>query len=148
MQIRQAISADIGSIQRVRQVVRENRLSDPSLVPDEDVEDYICKRGRGWVAIIDGLIIGFSIVSVTDQNVWALFVDPDFEGRGAGRALHDVMMDWYFNQTESLIWLSTAPGTRAEQFYREAGWQQNGLYGKGEIRFEMNKKDWLSIDES
>ena len=145
MLIREATTNDIGQIQRVRHAVKENRLSDPSLVPDADVEDYICRRGRGWVAEIDGRIIGFSIVSIPDQNVWALFVDPDYEGRGAGRQLHDVMIDWYFSQTESAVWLGTSPGTRAEQFYRKAGWRQNGMNGKDELKFEMDRNDWLSI---
>lgn len=147
MKIRQAVTADIGSIQRVRHAVKENRLSDPSLVPDADVEDYISRRGRGWVALSGDRIIGFSIVSVTDHNVWALFIDPEYEGRGAGRLLHDVMMEWYFSQTDSTAWLSTSPGTRAEGFYRKAGWIQNGSHGKGEIRFEMSRTTWLSIHD-
>lgn len=142
MLIRQATTADIPQIQVVRNAVRENRLSDPRLVPDEDVEDYITRRGRGWVCEEDGRITGFSIVSVMDKNVWALFIDPVHERKGTGRRLHDVMMDWYFSQTKDTAWLSTAPGTRAEGFYRKAGWQEKGVYGKGEIKFEMSYAGW------
>ena len=138
MIIREATIADIPSIQLVRNAVRENRLSDPSLVPDKDVEDYIMRRGRGWVAEEDDQVLGFSIVSVIDRNIWALFVHPDHEQKGLGRQLHDIMMNWYFTQTDQSVWLSTAPGTRAEQFYRKAGWKETGIYGKGEIRFEMD----------
>ena len=138
MIIREATIADIPSIQLVRNAVRENRLSDPSLVPDKDVEDYIIRRGRGWVAEEDDQVLGFSIVSVIDRNIWALFVHPDHEQKGLGRQLHDIMMNWYFTQTDQSVWLSTAPGTRAEQFYRKAGWKETGIYGKGEIRFEMD----------
>ena len=140
--IRQAFVNDIPQIQFVRNAVKENTLSDPGLVPDADVEDYILRRGRGWVWEEAGRIIGFSIVSVSDQNVWALFVEPGQDKKGIGRALHDMMMDWYFSQTDQPIWLSTSPGTRAEGFYRKAGWQETGLYGKGEIRFEMNRFQW------
>jgi GNAT superfamily N-acetyltransferase len=145
MKLREAIPEDIPGIQKVRNAVKENRLSDPALVPDHDVLDYITRRGRGWVAEENGTIIGFSIVSLIDKNVWALFVDPSAEKKGAGRELHDRMLDWYFSQTNAAIWLSTAPGTRAEGFYRKAGWTETGIYGKGEIKFEMSAADWKRL---
>jgi GNAT superfamily N-acetyltransferase len=143
MIIREATEKDVTQIQFVRNSVTENTLSDPALVPDSDCIDYITRRGRGWVCEIDDKIVGFSIVSVLDKNVWALFLHPSFEGKGIGRKLHDVMMDWYFTQTKETIWLSTSPGTRAEQFYRKAGWIEKGLYGKGEILFEMNEEQLI-----
>ena len=148
MNFRQALVTDIPQIQIVRNAVKENMLSDPSLVPDADVEDYILRRGRGWVAEKDGRVLGFSIVSVKDHNVWALFVLPGFEKMGIGRFLHDTMMNWYFQQTGHAIWLSTGPATRAEGFYRKAGWQETGIHGKGEIRFEMTKTAWQSAPNS
>lgn len=122
-------------------------LSDPGKVTDKDVEDYITKRGKGWVCEIDNSIVGFAIVSVTDHNVWALFILPGFEQRGIGRRLHNEMMDWYFSQTGEIIWLSTEPGTRAETFYRMAGWREAGIYGRGEIKFEMTSKEWMQIEK-
>ena len=142
MLFREAQKKDIPQIQSVRNAVKENRLSDPVLVPDSDVEDYITRRGKGWVCEIDNSVVGFSIVSVTDRNVWALFIRPGYERMGIGKKLHNEMMNWYFNQTNEPIWLSTAPGTRAEMFYRKAGWKETGPYGKGEIKFEMTAKDW------
>lgn len=139
MIIREATISDIPGIQIVRNSVRENRLSDPALVPDSDVEDYIMRRGKGWVSEENSQITGFSIVSVIDRNIWALFVHPDHEGKGIGRQLHDIMLSWYFSQTNETIWLSTAPGTRAEKFYRKAGWKETGSYGKGEIKFELEQ---------
>ena len=144
MAIRQAAISDIKQIQQVRNAVKENTLSNPSLVTDDDLMDYLTRRGRGWVYEVEEVITGFSIISLIDQNVWALFVHPDFESRGIGRLLHDEMMNWYFANTDKLVWLSTSPGTRAENFYRKAGWKENGIYGKGEIKFEMSKEDWKS----
>ncbi|MBL7739414.1 MAG: GNAT family N-acetyltransferase [Chitinophagaceae bacterium] len=142
MLFREANAADIPLIQKVRNSVKENMLSDPALVPDRDVEDYITRRGKGWVCEVNDVIVAFAIVSVTDNNVWALFVQPGFDKMGIGKRLHDDMMNWYFNQTKKTIWLSTSPGTRAEAFYRKAGWKETGLYGKGEIKFEMNADEW------
>ena len=145
MKIRFAEIKDIEQIQVVRNLVKENRLSDPALVPDSDVKDYITRRGKGWVCEIGESIIGFAIADLIENNIWALFVHPDFEKMGAGKKLHDVMMNWYFANADKPVWLGTAPNTRAEKFYREAGWKEIGIHGKGEIKFEMTKEDWRSL---
>ena len=142
MKIRDAIIEDITRIQLVRNAVKENTLSDPALVSDEDCKQFMTVRGKGWVCETGDRIVGFSIVDLTENNIWALFVHPDFEKQGIGKQLHDRMLDWYFNQTAQTVWLGTAPGTRAELFYRKAGWQETGWHGKGEIKFEMSVNQW------
>ncbi|MDB5197832.1 MAG: family N-acetyltransferase [Flaviaesturariibacter sp.] len=141
MNYREATIADIPRIQVVRHLVKENTLSDPALVPDSDVEDYITRRGKGWVCEVAGVIVGFAIADLQDHSVWALFLQPEFEGKGIGRELHRLMLDWYFSQTKETCWLTTAPGTRAEYFYRKAGWKDCGMQ-KRELRFEMTAVDW------
>lgn len=145
MKIRVAEIEDISQIQVVRNLVQENRLSDPALVPDSDVEDYMTRRGKGWVCEINDEVVGFAIADLVDNNIWALFIHPGFERIGIGKKLHDEMMNWYFSMTDKTAWLGTAPGTRAEMFYRKAGWKEVGLHGKGEIKFEMSKNDWMSL---
>ena len=142
MIFRTARVEDIPQIQIVRHAVKENTLSDPALVSDQDCADYITVRGKGWVCEINGQIAGFAIADLQENNIWALFVRPELEGKGIGKRLHDTMLDWYFAQTQITVWLGTAPGTRAEQFYRKSGWQETGIHGKGEIRFEMPYQLW------
>ena len=142
MTIRQAVIPDIKQIQSVRNSVTENTLSNPDLVKDKDGEEFISQRGKGWVCEIDNEIVGFSIVDLKDKNVWALFLRPEFEKQGFGRKLHDIMLNWYFEQTKTNIWLGTSPNTRAEIFYRKAGWTEIGTHGNGEIKFEMSYKNW------
>ena len=125
--IRAATIADIAQMQIVRHLVKENILSNPALVTDEDCEDYLTRKGKGWVCESNGSVIGFAVADLVDKNIWALFVHPEFEGRGIGKKLHNMMLDWYFNQTKQTVWLSTAPGTRAEKFYRK-GWLERGWY--------------------
>ena len=144
MTLREARVTDIPQIQAVRNSVEENTLSDPALVTDKDCETYLVDRGKGWVCEMDGKIVGFAIADLIDHNVWALFVQPGFDKMGIGKRLHDDMLDWYFAQTSTTIWLGTAPATRAEKFYRKAGWQEVGIHGKGEIKFEMTAADWKS----
>ena len=119
MKIRVAEVRDISQIQVVRNLVKENQLSDPALVPDSDVEDYMNRRGRGWVCEIDEQIVGFAIADLVENNIWALFIHPDFERMGIGKKLHDEMLNWYFSQTDKTVWLGTSPKTRAELFYRK-----------------------------
>ena len=138
MVFRKATIADVPQIQIVRHAVKENRLSNPALVTDEDCKIYITEKGRGWVCEIENRIVGFSIADLKDKNIWALFVHPEFDGKGIGKKLHDTMLDWYFNQTKETVWLSTAPNTRAEKFYRKAGWNEVGKHGNNEIKFEMS----------
>jgi hypothetical protein len=52
------------------------------------------------------------------------------------------MLDWYFNQKKETVWLGTGPDTRAETFYRKAGWKERGKRPNGEIKFEMTYADW------
>ena len=127
--------------------MHENILSDPALVTDADCAEYLETRGRGWVCEVEQEIVGFAIADLRDHNVWALFVTPDFEHRGIGKKLHDLMLNWYFNKTNVKIWLGTAPATRAEKFYRKAGWTENGLHEKGEIKFEMQYETWKKLNQ-
>ncbi|MFN0083289.1 MAG: GNAT family N-acetyltransferase [Ferruginibacter sp.] len=139
---REAEPADIKQIQFVRNAVNENRLSDPALVPDQDVEEYMTKRGKGWVCEADNKIVGFAIVDLIENNVWALFVLPEFEAKGIGKKLHQMMMEWYFLHTKEKIWLGTDPNSRAYRFYQMQGWKEVGVHGNGEIKFEMDISTW------
>jgi len=147
MLFREAISDDIPQMQTVRNSVKENMLSDPALVPDKDYDEYMNVRGNGWVCEISGKVVGFAIVDLKENNVWALFVLPGYEGRGIGKQLHDMMLDWYFEETKKTIWLGTAFYTRAEKFYRMQGWKEAGTHGSKEIKFEMSVDDWFALSQ-
>ena len=144
MIFREAHINDIKQIQVVRNAVKENTLSDPALVTDADCQEYLFNRGKGWVCLTEKVVVGFSIVDLKDKNIWALFVHPDYEKKGIGKRLHDTMLEWYFKQTKENVCLGTSPKTRAEKFYRMQGWNEVGVHGKGEIKFEMSYEQWSS----
>jgi len=77
--------------------------------------------------------------------IWALFIDPEFEKKGIGQKLHKIMMGWYFSQTKETVWLGTDINTRAEKFYRKAGWTEVGLIGTNVVKFEMICEDWINF---
>ena len=143
MNFRQAIPEDIPQIQIVRNSVKENHLSNPNLIPDDLVEEFITKRGKGFACEIDKKIVGFSIVDFVENNVWALFLLQEFEGKGIGKKLHQLMLDEYFSKTKETIWLSTEVNSRAEIFYKKQGWKNAGFHGN-EVKFEMSFEDWKS----
>lgn len=137
MHIREATRADIPRLQQIRAAVRENVLRNQSLVQRHDYEDHIDGRGRTWVAELDGDIVGFSSADGQTATIWALFVDPAHERRGAGRALLAPAVAWLFERGAATVSLGTEPGTRAERFYRAAGWHAHGLSKSGELQLSL-----------
>jgi len=142
MLFREAKIEDIKQIQIVRNSVKENTLSNPDLVTDKDCEEFLTVRGKGWVCEINMQIVGFAIADLKENNIWALFLNPEFEGRGIGKKLQKIMLDWYFSTGKENVWLGTSPNTRAEKFYLKSGWTKNGMHGKNEVKFEMSKIQW------
>ena len=135
--------SDIKQIQIVRHLVKENTLSNPNLVPDNDVAYYISEKGRGWICEVEGKVVGFSIIDLLENSVWALFVHPKFAEQGIGKELHRLMIVWYFQQTKKNVVLGTAPNTRAEIFYGLQGWTIVGTYPNGETKFELDYQRWI-----
>jgi GNAT superfamily N-acetyltransferase len=136
--LRVAVRDDITPIQRVRHAVRENRLTS-RVITDDEVREHLEVLGRGWVVELDGTVRAFAIGNRRTANVWALFVEQGHERCGFGRQLHDTMMAWFWAEGVPRVWLSTGAGTRAEAFYRAAGWRDAGLTARGEVRFEMER---------
>lgn len=136
--LRQAVRNDIPGMHRVRLAVRENRLTSTAIREEHYVPE-IEVTGRGWVVTEAGSVVAFAVGNRATQNIWALFVDPECEGRGYGRRLHDAMVDWLFAQGVPFVWLSTSPGTRAQRFYEVAGWKFCRVLPNGERYYELRR---------
>ena len=120
---RQASVYDIPAMSRIRLSVLENRLHDPARITPQMYADFLEKDGRGWVAQVDGDIVAFSYANRIDGSIWALFVDPRFEGQGLGKELLARASGWLFSLGFRRVTLSTRTLTRAAQFYTRLGWQ-------------------------
>ena len=147
-EIRVATLENVPAMRAIRLAVRENALSDPAKVRPSDYESFLTVRGQGWVHVLDRAITGFAIADAGTRGIWALFVDPTFEGRGIGRRLHDVMVDWLFRGDSRPIWLTTEPGTRAARMYAALGWHHIGETSSGEWRFELTDFARFQISET
>jgi GNAT superfamily N-acetyltransferase len=140
MTLRIATPADIEAMHRIRLAVRENRLSDLSRVTPAQYHAMLETRGRGWVyedSSARDTIVGFAIADHSTRNIWALFVQPGYEGRGIGRALHDAMIEWLFAVGDTPLWLTTDAGTRAARFYAAAGRVAAAPPERGEVRLVL-----------
>jgi len=136
---RRAVEADVPALMRIRLAVRENRLSNPARVTPAMCIDYLDKLGRGWVAELDGEIIGFSYADRTDASIWALFVDPAHEGRGAGKQLLRLAADWLFEIGHDEVRLGTQANTRADRFYAAQGWTRGDMKDEVEVWFTLRR---------
>jgi len=96
---------------------------------------------KGWVGEIDGEIVAFSIANRDTSSIFALFVRPGYEGRGLGTRLLELAVEWLWSTGATSIWLTTAPRTRADGFYRRRGWTDTGMTPSGEVRFELYAPD-------
>ncbi len=141
MGIRVATIDDIPAMHQVRMSVRENVLTDPTQVQPSDYRRFLTVSGRGWVYEIEGAIVGFAIADAETRSVWALFVSPEFEGSGVGRALHDSMRQWLFLTDKRPVCLGTQPRSRAERFYIASGWRHVGMLPNGEAQYEKHDRD-------
>ena len=126
-------------MQRVRLAVRENALSDPGRVTEADYRAALQDTGRTWVVESDGEIAAFA-TGYLDGSIWALFVHPDHEGRGYGKALHSTMVEWLWSLGHAGLRLTTDPATRAERFYVSQGWRRCGIVAGGELQMELRRR--------
>ena len=142
MMLRLANRADIPGMHRVRLAVRENRLSDPARITEADYIAAMEDLGRTWVIEAGGEVVAFASGYATG-SVWALFVHPDHEGRGYGKALHATMIDWLWSLGHARLWLTTSPG-------RAPNVSTSHWAGNRAARYPAGKSDsnWLHPDTS
>ena len=138
MKFRVAEERDIPGMTEVRLAVRENRLSDPAWLTRQMWLDALEQSGTActWVCEVDGRIVGFSSGRLSERDIWALFVDPQFEGQGIGSRLLDLATGWMAEHGVAIIELSTADRSRADLFYQRKGWKRGELNAKSEVVYQ------------
>jgi GNAT superfamily N-acetyltransferase len=137
MRIRPATPADLPRIYQVRHGTAENRLDDPSLVTEQEVDWYM-REGVFLVAEHDG-VQGFCCANPQTGYVWALFVIDGQHGRGYGTALLDAATARLREAGHRQSFLTTQAGSRAEGFYAARGWRPTGRALDGGVVYRL----WL-----
>lgn len=141
LRYRLAEECDIPGMTVVRLGVSENRLSDPNWLSRQLWLDALEGSGNActWVCEVDDRIVGFSTGRISEADIWALFVDPAFEGQGIGARLLDLAVDWLAGKGVETVELSTSEHSRADAFYQHRGWRRGVLNAKGEVVFQWKK---------
>lgn len=124
---------DIEKIFDVRGATRENaisreRLAAMGITPASVAGNLAAGATRGWVCSSGSRIVGLCIGESATGEVLVLAVLPQFEGRGIGKTLLSLAVDWLRSFKPTRIWLgaSSDPGTRSHGFYRALGWRPVG----------------------
>lgn len=136
---RLATLADIPRMMEIRLAVKENVLSNPARVPYQLYVDYLVLLGCGWVCESEGEIIAFSYAAKEDASIWALFVRPDCEGLGAGKALLALAVGWLFSLGNETVTLGTSANTRADRFYQRQGWARGEMKDAVEVYYSLQR---------
>jgi GNAT superfamily N-acetyltransferase len=137
--IRVAGGGDIEDLFEIRTSVRENHQSREELatlgITPASVARMLAAHHRAWICHLDGRPVGFAMADAGDRSVFALFVRPESQGRGVGRALLRHAEDWLFSLGDKPIWLATGadPDLRAHRLYAAAGWTQAGTLDDGQV---------------
>lgn len=124
---------DIEEIFDVRGATRENaisreRLAALGITPASIAEHLAAGATRGWVCSSGSRIVGFCIAEWAAGEVLVLAVLPAFEGRGIGKTLLSLAVEWLRSFKPARVWLgaSSDPATRSYGFYRSLGWRPVG----------------------
>lgn len=141
--IRPALVSDVGSIFDVRTSVIENHLSREEMrlmgITESVVADMILKNPCAWVAVDNENIIGFSMILQDEGCLFAAFVRPEYENKGAGRKLARAAEHELFKHHD-VVWLETDKNSRAAKFYRHLGWGNDAAINDVDIRLEKKRR--------
>lgn len=84
--------------------------------------------GPVLVAEDDGVIAGFAAYGLAEGQLYALYLRPEFWGRGLGRSLHDkVVEDLAAAGNDSAVLWVLSTNERAKNFYVRQGWADDGV---------------------
>ncbi len=134
--IRPATRDDLPRIHQVRHGTAENRLTNPALVTDAEVDWYM-HAAIFLVSEDDAGVQGFVCANPQTGYIWALFVIDAAQGRGHGTRLLDAAIACLREAGHRQAFLSTGSGTKAERFYRSRNWQPMGINATGEAVYRL-----------
>lgn len=142
VKIRAATVDDIDLIFDIRTAVKENHLSKQELtelgITHDVISELITDTTSVWVAEYEQRGCGFAIADQEEGSVFAMFVYPDAENKGIGKALLQKMEQILF-ENFSEIWLETDRHSRAFTFYSHQGWHVQEELAQGDVKMVKSK---------
>ncbi|MBW3163717.1 GNAT family N-acetyltransferase [Ferrimonas balearica] len=134
-QLRRAGLADIASLQAIRHRISEYPAERDR--PDTLYARYLSRQGRGWLGNDGQGDRGFVVVNLNDCSIWALYVDPDCQGKGLGRVLLQQGCRYLFWRGARRISLRTLAHTSALGFYQHLGWHVEQQHEAGQLELVL-----------
>ena len=109
-------------------------------LPQAEIDDAQAMMARAWdkrwpvfrVAVLDGTLAGFYSLgpaghATEDNYLWHLYVDPQVQRRGVGRALNQAALTELAQRGAETAWLDVLiANTKARAFYDALGWRETG----------------------
>lgn len=129
--VRAMATSDMDAIFHVRTGVVDNHMSEQELaeigITRESVAEMLDSgEVRGWCALAQDRVVGFSLATKATREINALFVLPKYTGKGIGQALLDIAVHFLRRRGPGIVRLRTDPQMPAYRFYRKRGWQDKG----------------------
>ena len=137
VKIRAATVDDVDLIFDIRTSVKENHLSKQELtelgITHEAILALIENTSSVWMAEFEQQCCGFAIADQEEGSVFAMFVYPEVEGNGVGKALLEKVEHILFEDF-SEIWLETDCHSRAFSFYVQQGWHMQADLVQNDVK--------------
>lgn len=97
-------------------------------------------QGGGWICKIDEMYVGYGLgIHIPHALLGGLFVRPEYQGRGIGGVILDKITEWFFEQGDAEIELTTDVGSPAAHFYQARGWHECGHDEYGQLIMKKRK---------
>ncbi|MCU1775857.1 GNAT family N-acetyltransferase [Pseudomonas sp. 14P_5.3_Bac1] len=144
MLIRVATPDDIDTLFAIRTSVVQNHLSREQMtalgITPQVLADSIRAAPCVWIAEMEGRPAAFSMVDRAAGEVFAMFVQPGYEGQGLGRRLMAVAEAALFEQHERLFLITDGRDEiRANGFYQRLGWSMVDRLEGDDVRYEKSR---------
>ncbi len=124
---------DIEATLEMRGRTRENPvtreyLASLGITPESVAAEFRAGTAAGWVCLDGGRIVGFSGADAEHGEVVVVAVLPEYEGRGVGKRLLALAVEWLRSRGHGQLWLAANPDPagRSHGFYRRLGWRPTG----------------------
>ena len=149
--IRRATAGDAQAVYEI--VLRASRETNARDYPASVIDRLVLTLPKGvvskleewqaYVAVVDGRVVG--TVSLNGKTVRVVFVHPDYQGRGIGAKLMDVVENAAKLQSERTLGVQSS--ITAQEFYAKRGFKivREAFYG--EERTIVMSKDISSPSE-
>ena len=131
----------------------DSRIESVSKYVEETVEEYFQtspSEGVSYLISIDDVIVGMGTLRILKRGlgeIKRMYVQPDFRGRGLGKALLNKLIDSAREFKLDKLYLETGPFMEAAQhIYKKAGFKEREEYSETEVPPGLRQL-WLFMEK-